>query len=97
MMLVLRLVLILFAGACLTPDSLVAAEKQESGVFTGIHSKEGVGGRPNTARITDGKTFVDITEQEYRERGYIPAFNKLPMLIVRRLPVRIPVPSEQDK
>jgi len=97
MMPVLRLVLILFACACLAPDGLVAAEKQESGVFTGIHSKEGVGGRPNTARITDGKTFVDITEQEYRERGYIPAFNKLPMLIVRRLPVRIRVPSEQDK
>jgi hypothetical protein len=97
MILVLRLVLILFAAACLTSDCTVAAEKQESGVFTGVHSKEGVGGRPNTARITDGKTFIDITEQEYRERGYIPAFDKLPMLIVRRLPVRIPVPSEQDK
>jgi hypothetical protein len=97
MMLVLRLVLILFAGAFLAPDSLVAAEKQESGVFTGIHSKEGSGGRPNTARITDGKTFIDITEQEYRERRYVPAFDKLPTLIVRRLPVRIPIPSEQDK
>ena len=84
---VLRLVLILVAAACLALGSPVAAEKQESGVFTGIHSKEGVGGRPNTARITDGKTFIDITEQEYRERGYIPAFDQLPVLIIQRLPV----------
>jgi hypothetical protein len=94
---VLRLLLILFAATCLALGSPVAAEKQESGVFTGIHSKEGGNGRPNTARITDGKTFIDITEQEYRERGYIPAFEKLPMLIVRRLSPRIQVPSEQDK
>jgi hypothetical protein len=94
---VLRFLLILFVAACPALDSLAAAEKQKRGVFTGIRSKEGVGGRPNTARITDGKTFIDITEQEYREQGYIPTFDKLPMLIVRRLPVRIPVPSEQDR
>jgi hypothetical protein len=88
-----RLVLTFFAAACLAFGSAVAAE----GVFTGIHSKEGVNGRPNTVRITDGKTFLDITEQEYRERGYIPTFEKLPMLIVRRLSPRIPVPQEQDK
>jgi hypothetical protein len=87
---VLRPVLITFVVTCLTLGSAVAAEKQESAVFTGIHSKDGVNGRPNTARITDGKTFLDITEQEYRERGYIPTFEKLPMRIVRRLPVRIP-------
>ncbi len=85
------------ATTCLALGSAVAAEKQESGVFTGVHSNEGVGGRPNTARITDGKNFMDITEQEYRDRGYIPAFDKLPMVIVRRLPVRIPVPREQDR
>jgi hypothetical protein len=94
---VLRFLLILFVATCPTLDSLAAAENQERGVFAGIRSKEGVGGRPNTARITDGKTFVDITEQEYREQGYMPSFDRLPMLIVRRLPVRIPVPSEQDR
>jgi hypothetical protein len=94
---VFRLLLILFVAACPTLDSLAAAENQKRGVFAGIHSKEGVGGRPNTARITDGKTFIDITEQEYREQGYMPSFDRLPMLIVRRLPVRIPVPSEQDR
>ena len=92
-----RLVLILVIAAWLPLASLVAAERQESGVSTGVHSQEGVGGRPNTARITDGRNFKDITEQEYRERGYIPAFEKLPMRFVRRLPVRIPVPSEQDE
>ena len=40
---------------------------------------------------------MDITEQEYRERGYMPAFEKLPVLVIQRLPVRVPVPSEQDK
>jgi hypothetical protein len=94
---VFRFVLILLIAAWLPLDSPVAAEGQESGVFTGIHSKEGVGGRPKTARITDGRTIKDITEQEYRERGYVPAFEKLPVLFVRRLPVRIPIPNEQDK
>ncbi len=94
---VLKFLLILFVAACPTLDSLAAAENQARGVFTGIHSKEAVGGRPNTARISDGKTFIDISEQEYREQGYIPTFDKLPMLIVRRLPVRIPAPSEQDR
>ena len=92
-----RLVLILFAAVCLALDSTVAVERQEGGVFTGIHAKRGTGGRPATARITDGKTFMDITEQEYRERGYMPAFEKLPVLVIQRLPVRVPVPSEQDK
>ena len=97
MVLVLRLALILSATAFLAPDSLVAGEKQEIRVFTGVHSIEGVGGRPNKARITDGKTFLDITEQEYRDRGYIPAFDALLMRFVRRLPVRSPVSSEQNK
>jgi hypothetical protein len=104
MILELRAALILFAFACLALDSMVAAEqvgekqdRQEGRVFTGIHTKRGVGGRPNTARITDGKIFIDITEQEYRERGYIPAFDKMPMLIIQRLPVRVPVPNEDVK
>ena len=47
--------------------------------------------------VKEKENEIDITEQEYREQGYIPTFDKLPMLIVRRLPVRIPVPSEQDR
>ena len=97
MVLVLRLAPLLFATAFLAPDSSLAGEKQEIRVFTGVLSIEGVGGRPNKARITDGKTFLDITEQEYRDRGYIPAFDTLLVRFVRRLPVRIPVPSEQNK
>ena len=99
----LRIAPILFAVvACFAPGNSIAAEQagekqglRANGVFTGIHSKRGVGGRPNTARMTDGKTFIDITEQEYRQRGYIPAFDKLPVLITHRLPVRVPVPSEE--
>jgi hypothetical protein len=101
----LRITPILFAVvACFAPGSSVAAEQagerqdqQASGVFTGIHSKRGIGGRPNTVRMTDGNTFMDITEQEYRQRGYIPAFDKLPVLIIQRLPVRVPVPNEEHK
>jgi|SRR6266850_1845081 len=91
----LRIVPILLAVvACFSLGSSVAAElagekqdQQESTAFKGIHKKRGVSGRPNTARITDGKTFIDITEQEYRERGYMPAFDQLPVLIIQRLPV----------
>ena len=72
---VLRFLLVLFVAACPTLDSLAAAEKR--GVFTGIRSKEGVGGRPKTARITDGKTFIDITEQEYREQGLHPHLRQI--------------------
>jgi hypothetical protein len=86
----LKSVLIPFAAIGRMLGSAVAAEKQQSGIFTGNHSKEGANGRPNTARITDGKTFLDITEQEYREQGDIQTFEGLPRRIVRRLPVRIP-------
>jgi hypothetical protein len=41
---------------------------------------------------------LDSTEQEYRERGYVPAFDKMPMLIIQRLsPMRVPVPNEDVK
>ena len=62
-------------------------DQHEEAAFTGIHAKRGVGEKPNTARITDGKTFKDVTEQEYRERGYIPSYDKLPVLIIQRIPV----------
>ena len=69
----------------------IAAEQQsnanqEHRVFTGVHAKRGSGGKPNTALIFDGKNASIVTEQEYRERGYIPSYDKLPVQIVRRLP-----------
>jgi hypothetical protein len=97
-----RIVPILLAVVvCFAFGRSVAAEQddgkqdqQESIAFTGIHKKRGAGGQPNAVRITDGKTFMDITEQEYRARGYTPAFEQLPVLIVQRIPVRIPAPQE---
>jgi hypothetical protein len=38
--------------------------------------------------MTDGKTFATVSEQEYRERNYMPAFEQLPERIVQRLPAR---------
>ena len=93
----LKFVLVSFAVTFLVLGSAVAAEQHEGGVFTGIYSKEGVNGRPNIVRITDGKAVQDITEQEYRERGYIPTFESLPMRIVRRIPVHPPGPNEDAK
>jgi hypothetical protein len=86
---------LLAIAACLGLGNSVAVAQvgerkdlQESTDFKGIHWKRGIGGRPNTARITDGKTFTNVTEQEYRERGYAPIFEKLPELIVQRVPVQ---------
>ena len=67
---------------------------QQGGIFTGLYRKEARNGLPETVRVTDGKTFLDISEQEYRERGYAPPFETLWTQIVRRLPVRIQVPQE---
>jgi len=77
----LRILPILLAGvACFALGSSVAAEQagekqdqQEGMVFKGIHkTQRGVVGQADTARITDRKTFIDITEQEYRERATHP-------------------------
>lgn len=54
----------------------------------------GVNGGAETVTITDGKTYLRITEQEYRERGYAPGFEQLPTIFVQRLPVRIRTPRE---
>jgi hypothetical protein len=50
--------------------------------------KRGVDGRPNIVQTTDGKTFVTVSEQEYRERHYTPGFERLPEQVIQRLPVR---------
>jgi hypothetical protein len=68
--------------------------RQADPAFTGIHRNEGINGGLETVTITDGKTYVRITEQEYRQRGYAPEFHRLPTLIVERLPVRIAVPPD---
>jgi hypothetical protein len=71
-----------------TPPQATAA------AFKGLHRHESVNGRPETVTITDGKTYLLITEQEYRDGGYAPEFEHLPTIIVRRLPVRIRIPPE---
>lgn len=62
--------------------------------FKGIHRHNGVNGGPATVTITDGRTYLRITEQEYRERGYAPGFEHLPTIFVQRLPVRIRTPQD---
>lgn len=64
--------------------------------FTGIHRSEGANGRPKVVTVTDGKSFLQLTEDEYRAGGYRPAYDKLPTWIVRRIPVRKPIPADQD-
>lgn len=56
--------------------------------FTGMHRNESINGRPETVTITDGKSFVRLTEEQYRAGGYRPAYQTLSTRIVRRLPVR---------
>ncbi|MDB5636191.1 MAG: hypothetical protein JWP51_1099 [Bradyrhizobium sp.] len=94
----------LAVAACFTVGNSVAiaqvAEKQdqqENAAFKGIHRNRGINGRPNTVTITDGKAYVHVTEQEYRQRGYTPAVDELPVLIIQRIPVQIPVPQEHAK
>jgi hypothetical protein len=64
--------------------------------FTGIHRTEDANGRPKTVTITDGKSFLQLTEEEYRAGGYRPAYDRLPTMIVRRIPVRKPIPADQN-
>jgi hypothetical protein len=89
--------LILVVVVCSTLGNSVAIGQvsespRQADAFTGIHRNKGINEGPETVTITDGKTYTRITEQEYRERGYAPEFNRLPTLIVKRLPVRIAVP-----
>jgi hypothetical protein len=92
--------MILLAVGCAAP---VAAEQvgesavqHQSGIFTGIHRNEGVRGRAETATLTDGKTYKRLAEQEYRAGGYWPPYEKLPLVIVRRLLGPIPVTGEDQ-
>jgi Ni/Co efflux regulator RcnB len=75
-------------GSIASAQSRARPDQQENADFRGIYWKRGVGGQPNTVRITDGKIFMNVSEQGYREGHYMPAFERLPEQIVQRLPVR---------
>jgi len=64
--------------------------------FNGTHRNESVNGRPGTVTVTDGKSYVQLTEEEYRAGGYRPAYDALPTRIVRRIPVRKSIPADRN-
>lgn len=47
----------------------------------GRYRSEGESGQPNTAFVEIGTIGLDITEQEYRDKGYEPDFDELPWKI----------------
>jgi hypothetical protein len=95
MMSALKVTPIVLVTACCALDRSVAAEDQnQTASFTGLYRNEGRNGQPETVRITDGKSFIDISEREYRERGYAPPYERLLTRIIRRVPVQIPLPND---
>ena len=77
------------------PD-VIAQVGAKPETFKGTHRNERVNGRPETVTITDGKSYVNLTEEEYRAGGYRPAYNALPTRIVRRIPVRKSIPADRN-
>ena len=71
------------------------ANPPQNATFTGTHRNQGLHGRPETATVTDGKSYIRLTEQEYRFGGYRPPYQTLPMVIVQRLPVQTHIPIGQ--
>ena len=47
----------------------------------GRYRIQGEKGRPNLAFLEIGKIGMEVTEQEYRDRGYEPDFDQLPWKI----------------
>ncbi|WP_298882052.1 hypothetical protein [uncultured Bradyrhizobium sp.] len=80
----------------LSGPSVVAQVSATPETFTGIHRSERGNGRPETVTVTDGKSFIQLTVEEYRIGGYRPAYESLPTRIIRRLPVRAPAPADLD-
>jgi len=76
----------------------VAAEEKvtppRNATFTGIHRNHHAR-RPETVTITNGKTFIILSEEEYRAGGYSSPYQTLPMIVVQRLPVQIHIPIDQ--
>jgi hypothetical protein len=99
-MMALRAFLILIVTAFWGVHGAIAVgqrDQHQNAAFTGLYRKGSVNGRSETVRITNGKTYVDVTEQEYRERGYSPPYESLPTRIIQRLPVRIPAPTGEKE
>lgn len=63
-------------------------DQREEISFKGIHRNRGINGRRDTVTISDGETYKRVTEQEYRERKYMPELDRLPTLIIQRIPVQ---------
>jgi hypothetical protein len=75
-------------GACAIAQAPQSPHPTDSS-FRGIHRHKGVNGSAETVTVTDGKTYLRMSEQDYRGRGYAPDFEHLPTIFVQRLPVRI--------
>ncbi|WP_407157067.1 hypothetical protein [Bradyrhizobium sp. STM 3557] len=73
-------------------SQVVAPPQSADAAFKGIGRHKGLNGGAETVTISDGKTYLRITEQEYREHGYAPEFEHLPTIFVQRLPVRVLIP-----
>jgi hypothetical protein len=95
----LRFSFAILAGLALGSTSAfaqaVAPPQSADMAFRGIGRHKGLNGGAETVIITDGKTDLRVTEQEYRERDYAPPFEHLPTvtIFVQRLSVRVRVPS----
>jgi len=93
-----RLWVALLAGLVLCCESTLAqvivTPQASDAAFKGIHRHKGVNGGVEKVTITDGKAYLRVTEQEYRERGYAPEFEHLPTIFVQRLPVRVRIPPK---
>lgn len=72
----------------------VALPQEGNAAFKGIYRQKNVNGQAETVTLTNGKAHLELTEQEYRERGYAPEWEHLPTKFVQRLPVRIHVPAK---
>jgi hypothetical protein len=70
--------------------SLPPAKLAEVAMLKGIHRRTGSlqDQEPNRAWVSENAGDVGewVTEDEYRARGYEPEFEKLPVVIVRRVP-----------
>jgi hypothetical protein len=75
-------------NSCAVAQVAERQDQQENTAFKGIHRNRGINGRPESVTISDGETYKRVTEQEYRERGYAPPFERLPTLIIQRVPVQ---------
>ena len=93
---IVLMALLIIAAPIAAEQANEKVTQPQNGTFTGIHRNQGVLGQTETVTITDGRSFVRLTEQEYRAGGYWPPYEKLSTIFVQRLPVRVPVPSDEE-